>query len=186
MRLGTLMLLMGLSGCAASTATPVSLPTAINGIENDFRSAGVASGADLGTPAQVAAFDASVRKMQCSSDSANPILPVLNHDVSLNLSGQFTSGGEFSVTNFWRGLGGNVSRQQGQTVSADVTFLPLSELPDLYLQRELSALSGLDSKIAAPIQQGDVTKRDWLVDHVSGLEARYNPEQCPKARSLLP
>ncbi|GCE82216.1 hypothetical protein [Komagataeibacter diospyri] len=136
--------MIGLSGCAVHPAkVSTTIPQAMAGIQSSLAQAGVVSVSHAGdwTPAQDALFVRAVRAAQCSQDRADPVVGTIAGDVTLQLSGQFTQGGQFSVgaitTAPTFGVQGDATRTRGQTVSLSVAYAPLSSLPDVEMSRQL-------------------------------------------------
>lgn len=92
--------MVGLSGCAVHPAkVSTTIPQAMAGIQSSLAQAGVVSVSHASdwTPAQDALFVRAIRAAQCSQDRADPVVGTIAGDVTLQLSGQFTQGGQFSV-----------------------------------------------------------------------------------------
>ncbi|GCE85344.1 hypothetical protein [Komagataeibacter diospyri] len=136
--------MIGLSGCAVHPAkVSTTIPQAMAGIQSSLAQAGVVSVSHAGdwTPAQDALFVRAVRAAQCGQDRADPVVGTIAGDVTLQLSGQFTQGGQFTVgaitTAPTFGVQGDATRTRGQTVSLPVAYAPLSSLPDVEMSRQL-------------------------------------------------
>ncbi|GCE89411.1 hypothetical protein MSKU15_1012 [Komagataeibacter diospyri] len=136
--------MIGLSGCAVHPAkVSTTIPQAMAGIQSSLAQAGVVSVSHAGdwTPAQDALFVRAVRAAQCGQDWADPVVGTIAGDVTLQLSGQFTQGGQFTVgaitTAPTFGVQGDATRTRGQTVSLPVAYAPLSSLPDVEMSRQL-------------------------------------------------
>lgn len=136
--------MIGLSGCAVHPSkVSTTIPQAMAGIQSSLAQAGVVSVSHAGdwTPAQDALFVRAVRAAQCSQDRADPVVGTIAGDVTLQLSGQFTQGGQFTVgaitTAPTFGVQGDATQTRGQTVSLPVSYAPLSSLPDVEMSRQL-------------------------------------------------
>ncbi|NVN37165.1 hypothetical protein [Komagataeibacter swingsii] len=136
--------MVGLSGCAVHPAkVSTTIPQALAGIQASLAQAGVVSVSHAGdwTEKQDALFVRAVRSAQCSQGRSDPVVVTIAGDVTLQLSGQFTQGGQFSVgaitTAPTFGIQGDASRTRGQTVSLLVSYAPLSSMPDVEMGRQL-------------------------------------------------
>ncbi|GCE83091.1 hypothetical protein [Komagataeibacter diospyri] len=135
---------MVLSACAIHPARiSTTIPQAMAGIQASLAQAGVVSVSHAGdwTENQDARFTRAVRAAQCSQNVADPVVGTIAGDVTLQLSGQFTQGGQFSVgaitTAPTFGMQADASRVRGQTVSLPVAYAPLSSMPDVEMGRQL-------------------------------------------------
>jgi len=136
--------MIGLSGCAVHPSmVSTTIPQAMAGIQSSLAQAGVVSVSHAGdwTEDQDARFTRAVRGAQCSQKVADPVVGTIAGDVTLQLSGQFTQGGQFSVgaitTAPTFGVQADASRTRGQTVSLPVAYAPLSSMPDVQMGRQL-------------------------------------------------
>lgn len=129
-------------------------------IQSSLAQAGVVSVSHASdwTPAQDALFVRAIRAAQCRQDRPDPVVGTIAGDVTLQLSGQFTQGGQFSVgaitTAPTFGIGADASRVRGQTVSLPVAYAPLSSMPDVEMGRQL----GYEASIFA--QNDDVRRTE--------------------------
>ncbi|GBQ80544.1 hypothetical protein AA15237_3010 [Komagataeibacter xylinus NBRC 15237] len=120
-----------------------TIPAAMAGIQSSLAQAGVVSVSHAGdwTAEQDARFTRAVRAAQCSQHTPDPVVGTIAGDVTLQLSGQFTQGGQFSVgaitTAPTFGVQGDASRTRGQTVSLPVAYAPLSSMPDVEMSRQI-------------------------------------------------
>ena len=136
--------MIGLSGCAVHPSkVSTTIPQAMAAIQTSLARAGVVSVSHAGdwTPAQDALFVRAVRAAQCSQERADPVVGTITGDVTLQLSGQFTQGGQFTVGTITTaptfGVQGDASRVRGQTVSLPVAYAPLSSMPDVEMGRQI-------------------------------------------------
>nr|WP_241503263.1 hypothetical protein [Komagataeibacter melaceti] len=133
-----------MAGCALQPG-PVhtTIPQAMASIQSSLAQAGVVSVSHAGdwTAAQQARFAQAVRAAQCTQHTPDPVVGTIAGDVTLQLSGGFTQGGQFSVGTITTaptfGIEGDASRTRGQTVSLPVAYAPLSSLPDVEMARQL-------------------------------------------------
>ena len=135
--------LLGLFACAHQAPVQTTIPDAMASIQASLTRAGaisVSHAADW-TPDQTARFEQAVRAAQCSQGMADPVIGTVVGNVTLELSGTFTQGGQFTVgavtTAPTVGIGGSASRTRGQQVSLPVAYAPLSSLPDVEMSRQI-------------------------------------------------
>lgn len=135
---------MALSACAIHPARiSTTIPQAMAGIQSSLAQAGVVSVSHAGdwTAEQDARFTRAVRAAQCSQHTPDPVVGTIAGDVTLQLSGQFTQGGQFSVgaatTVPTFGVQADASRTRGQLISLPVAYAPLSSMPDVEMGRQL-------------------------------------------------
>ncbi|WP_026019765.1 hypothetical protein [Komagataeibacter europaeus] len=145
--------MVGLSGCAVHPAkVSTTIPQAMAGIQSSLAQAGVVSVSHAGdwTEDQDALFVRAVRAAQCSQGRSDPVVGTIAGDVTLQLSGQFTQGGQFSVgaitTAPTFGVQADASRVRGQTVSLPVAYAPLSSMPDVEMGRQLGYEASMFAK----------------------------------------
>ncbi|AZV39890.1 hypothetical protein CXP35_15105 [Komagataeibacter xylinus] len=135
---------LGLSACAHQTPVQTTIPAAMASIQSSLAQAGAVSVSHAGnwTAEQDARFTHAVRAVQCSQHTSDPVVGTIAGDVTLQLSGQFTQGGQFSVSAATTvptfGVQADASRMRGQTVSLPVAYAPLSSLPDVEMSRQIS------------------------------------------------
>lgn len=185
-----------LSGCAVHPAkVSTTIPQAMAGIQSSLAQAGVVSVSHAGdwTPAQDALFVRAVRAAQCSQDRADPVVGTIAGDVTLQLSGQFTQGGQFSVgaatTVPTFGVQGDASRTRGQSISLPVSYAPLSSMPDVEMGRQL----GYEASIFA--QNDDarhaeaarlIADREELRGRVRAMIDTWVSEECTRRAPVVP
>ncbi|QHC34181.1 hypothetical protein [Komagataeibacter xylinus] len=134
---------LGLSACAHQAPVQTTIPAAMASIQSSLAQAGVVSVSHAGdwTAEQDALFVRAIRAAQCSQDRPDPVVGTIAGDVTLQLSGQFTQGGQFSVgaatTVPTFGVQADASRTRGQAISLPVAYAPLSSMPDVEMGRQL-------------------------------------------------
>ncbi|QHC35330.1 hypothetical protein [Komagataeibacter xylinus] len=134
---------LGLSACTHQAPVQTTIPAAMAGIQSSLAQAGVVSVSHAGdwTEDQDARFTRAVHAAQCSQHTPDPVVGTIAGDVTLQLSGQFTQGGQFSVgtasTVPTFGVQADASRTRGQAISLPVAYAPLSSLPDVEMGRQL-------------------------------------------------
>ncbi|MGC5748388.1 hypothetical protein J4P41_07075 [Gluconobacter sp. NFX36] len=180
-----LLLCLTLSACSAGTNAPTTISAAIAGVQSDLTKAGVVSVSDLQgwSAAQMSAFDANVRALQCAQKVADPVVSMIAGPVTMNLTGSFTQSGSFSVSASASsltpvfGLQADASRTHVQTLSMPVQFVPLSALPDAEMQREVQYAGDL-IKQRPDVTDRIVSDRDALAAHVRLLSSGYDGGGC--------
>ncbi|WEQ56434.1 hypothetical protein LV564_04940 [Komagataeibacter nataicola] len=134
---------LGLSACAHQAPVQTTIPQAMASIQSSLAQAGVVSVSHAGdwTAEQDARFTRAVRAAQCSQNTPDPVVGTIAGNVTLQLSGQFTQGGQFSVgtasTVPTFGVQADASRTRGQAISLPVAYAPLSSMPDVEMGRQL-------------------------------------------------
>ncbi|MGS0648050.1 hypothetical protein ACU81Q_10500 [Komagataeibacter melomenusus] len=133
-----------LAGCATHPArTATTIPQAMTSIQSSLTQAGVISVSHAGdwTAEQDVRFTHAVRAAQCSQHTPDPVVGTIAGDVTLQLSGQFTQGGQFSVgaatTVPTFGVQADASRTRGQMISLPVAYAPLSSMPEVEMSRQI-------------------------------------------------
>ena len=132
-----------LAGCAAPSR-PITIAAALHELQGQLRAAGAVS-ATGATPAE---FAAAVRAAQCEARAADPEVPVLAGEVTIDLTGSFTVNGGFAVGPAITGgppfgLSGSLARGQTQQLTLPLSFAALSELPDVSAARRLALFAAL-------------------------------------------
>ena len=188
--------MIGLSGCAVHPAkVSTTIPQAMAAIQSSLAQAGVVSVSHAGdwTPDQDALFVRGVRAAQCSQDRADPVVGTIAGDVTLQLSGQFTQGGQFTVGSITTaptfGVQADATRTRGQTVSLPVAYAPLSSLPDVEMGRQLgyeaSMLAQNDDARHAEAPQL-IADREKLRERVKVVVDSWQQEECTSQEKLAP
>lgn len=187
--------MIGLSGCSSHAPIPTTIPQAMTGIQTSLSRAGVVSVSHAGewTPEQDALFVRSVRVAQCSQERADPVVGTIAGDVTLQLSGQFTQGGQFTVGTITTaptfGVQGDASRVRSQTVSLPVAYAPLSSMPDVEMGRQI----GYETAIFA--QNDDarhseakrlIADREELRGRVQSMIDTWTIAECARHEPVTP
>ncbi|MDI6652754.1 hypothetical protein QMA67_07320 [Gluconobacter japonicus] len=180
-----LLLCLVLSACSAGTSAPTTISAAISGVQSDLTKAGVVSVSDVQgwSAAQMSAFDANVRALQCAQKTADPVVAMIAGPVTMDLTGSFTQSGSFSVSASASsltpvfGLQADASRTHVQTLSLPVQFVPLSALPDAEMGREIGYAGDL-IKQRLDVTDRIVSDRDELAAHVRLLSSSYDGGGC--------
>ncbi|MCE2574402.1 hypothetical protein [Komagataeibacter sp. FNDCR2] len=188
--------LFGITGCVLHP-DPVltTIPQAMAGIQSSLAQAGVVSVSHAGdwTAEQEARFVQAVRAAQCSQHTPDPVVGTIAGDVTLQLSGSFTQGGQFSVgaitTAPTFGVEGDASRTRGQTISLPVAYAPLSSMPDVEMGRQL----GYETELLA--QNDDarhaevarlISDREELRGRVQAMIDRWDMGDCTVHARVVP
>lgn len=186
-RLYTAVLAAVLCGCTGNLKPPTTVSGAISGIENDLVAARLVGVSHPTTwlPEQEAEFRANVAALQCNQHRANPIVAIMTGPVDIQLNGNFSQSGQFSVSSLTTvpvmGLNGEVVRSNGQQLSLPVSFVSLASLPDAELAREASGSTPLLAQAdAVRLAEGKrlVAERDALADKVQAAIAGYPGRRC--------
>ncbi|ATU72696.1 hypothetical protein SXCC_04823 [Gluconacetobacter sp. SXCC-1] len=181
--------LLGLSACAHQAPVQTTIPDAMAGIQASLARAGaisVSHAADW-TPDQTARFKQAVRAAQCSQGMADPVIGTVVGNVTLELSGAFTQGGQFTVgavtTAPTVGIGGSASRTRGQQISLPVAYTPLSSLPDVEMSRQV----GYETEMLAQNDDARHSEAMRLVTDREKLRARVTAmiDNWPLAHQCL-
>ena len=187
-----LLLCLVLSACSMGTNAPTTISAAIAGVQADLTKVGVVSVSDVQhwSAAQMSAFDANVRALQCAQHASDPVVGMISGPVTMNLTGSFTQSGSFSVSASASslapvfGLQADASRTHAQMLSLPVQFVPLSALADAEMEREveyagaiLGQNDGVRDRAAARIEADRIV----LADHVRLLVSGYDGAPCSAA-----
>lgn len=164
-----------LAGCAQQSR-PVSIGQALQSLQQELRAAGAISaiGSD---PAQ---FAAAARAAQCAAQQPDPEVPLMAHDLTLDLTGSFSATGGFTVGSAVVGLAltGNATRGQTQELALPLTFVALSEVPAAVAAQRLAPLAGLPSADRALETRRIIRDRNALRQRIHDLIADWSAAQC--------
>ncbi|WP_010514863.1 hypothetical protein [Komagataeibacter oboediens] len=188
--------MVGLSGCAVHPAkVSTTIPQAMAGIQSSLSQAGVVSVSHAGdwTEDQDALFVRAVRAAQCSQGRSDPVVGTIAGDVTLQLSGQFTQGGQFSVgaitTAPTFGVQADASRVRGQMVSLPVAYAPLSSMPDAEMGRQLGYEASMfaqndDARHAEAARL--IADREELRGRVQAMIDTWGADECDGREPVAP
>lgn len=177
---GVALLAAALGGCGAGGANrPITIAAALAELQAQLRAAGAVS-ASGGDPA---AFDHAARAAQCEAGTADPEVPLLAREITVDLTGSFTAGGGFSVGDavLGSGLSATATRGQTQSITLPLTFVALSNVPDATLAARLATLADLPAPERARQTEDAVARRDTLARRIDALVAGFRPELCRPA-----
>ncbi|WP_374762620.1 hypothetical protein [Komagataeibacter xylinus] len=179
---------MVLSACANHPARiSTTIPQAMAGIQSSLAQAGVVSVSHAGdwTAEQDARFTRAVRTAQCSQHTPDPVIGTIAGDVTLQLSGQFTQGGQFSVgaatTVPTFGVQADASRTRGQAISLPVAYAALSSMPDVEMGRQLGYEASMfaqndDARHAEAARM--IADREELWGRVQAMIDTWSAKEC--------
>ena len=167
-----------LDGCARSSA-PITIGQALGEVQRELGAAGAVSavGAD---PAR---FAAAARAAQCAAQQADPEVPLLAHDLSLDLTGSFSATGGFTVGSAVVGLGATASATRGQTqeIVLPLSFVALSEVPAMVASQRLAPLAALPQRDRIAETRPILAERDALRVRIGTLIRSWTPASCGSA-----
>ncbi len=170
-----------LAGCAAPSR-PITIAAALQELQGQLRAAGAVSA----TGASPEAFAAAVRAAQCEARAADPEVPILASEVTIDLTGSFTVNGGFAVGPAITGgppfgLSSSLSRGQTQQLTLPLSFAALSELPDVSAARRLALFSALPPSVRSVETRRVVVQRDALRAQTRQLIAGFDTRACDGA-----
>ncbi|PYD80099.1 hypothetical protein ACM0P6_08920 [Komagataeibacter sucrofermentans] len=189
-----LLALVCLWGCAHDRPVQTTIPAAMAGLETTLGQAGIVSvshPADWSQP-QAARFTAAIRAAQCRQHVADPVIGAIVGDVTLQLSGSFTHGGQFTVgaltTSPTFGLAADASRTTTQQVSLPVSYASLSSMPEVEMARQATyetTLLGQNDAIRHTEATRLLAGRDALRQITNGLIQSWRADDCAPAPQPL-
>lgn len=142
------------AGCAGGTAgasRPIPLKDALAILQQDLRDVAPVTLTDVGGvgEGELRVIN-EIGMEQCKQDTANPLMPVLNGPLNLQLFGQFQIGGEigFSVTApVSLTVSAGVNQQQGQQIAVPISFVALAGLADFHFGQDMANFSNLPDNL---------------------------------------
>lgn len=177
--LGSILVSVLLTGCAQQSR-PVGVGQALQSLQRQLADAGTVSavGSDPDR------FAAAARAAQCAAGQADPEIPLLAHDLTLDLTGSFSATGGFTIGSAVVGLSltGNATRGQTQELVLPITFVALSELPASVAGQRLAPLAALPDADRRTEVARVIEDRDSLRSRISALIAGWTPQLCVKGR----
>ncbi len=176
LRLGAMLLGAALPSGCARTSAPVTIAQALAELQRELGAAGAVSavGSD---PAR---FAAAARAAQCAGRQADPEVPLLAHDLTVDLTGSFTATGGFTVGSSVVGTSLNLGATRGQTqeLVLPLSFVALSEVPAIAAAQRLAPLATLPPADRAAETAPILQDRDRLRMLIDGLIASWTPAVC--------
>ncbi len=167
-----------LSGCVAASR-PITIAQALDELQTQLQAAGAVSA----TAAGAGQFEAAALAAQCAARTANPAVPFLSHEITVNLTGSFTATGSFAVGPAATGgppfgLSAGGTRAQTQGLTLPLTFAALSELPDVVTAQRVALYAGLP-KAARDVEIARlVAERDELRQRTAAVIASFDAAKC--------
>lgn len=146
-----------------------------------------AAGAVSATAAGAGQFEAAALAAQCAARTANPAVPFLSHEITVNLTGSFTATGSFAVGPAATGgppfgLSAGGTRAQTQGLTLPLTFAALSELPDVVTAQRVALYAGLPKAAHDAELNRLVAERDELRRRTQIVIADFNPAKCASGK----
>ena len=184
-----------LSACVHGRTVQTTIPTAMAGIQTTLAQAGAVSVSHAGawTAQQDAYFRQAVRAAQCAQHAADPVIGTITGDVTLQLAGSFTHGGQFTVgaltTAPTVGLAANASRTSSQQVSLPLSYAPLSSLPDVEMGRQMgyeTALFGQNDSVRQSEARRLMADRDRFRQIIHALIHAWDARRCMTPPPVTP
>lgn len=164
-----------LAGCARASA-PITIGQALAELQRELQAAGAVSavGSD---PAR---FAQQVLAAQCAAQEADPEVPVLAHDLTVDLSGSFSATGGFTVGSTVVGTGITASATRGQTqqLTLPLSFVALSEVPAAVAAQRLVPLAALPEASRRMEVTRVLAGRNALRVRIDRLIASWTPASC--------
>ena len=172
-----------LAACAQQSR-PVTIAQALQSLQRELGAAGTVSavGSDPGR------FAAAAHAAQCAARQPDPEIPLLAHDLTLDLTGSFSASGGFTIGSSVVGaaLTGTATRGQTQELVLPITFVALSELPAAVAGQRLAPLAGLPEADRRAEVARILEERDGLRLRIAGLIAGWTPQSCKDADNSTP
>ncbi len=167
-----------LAGCA-SQSRPVTIATALHELQTQLQAAGAVSTVGAST----AQFAQAVQAAQCEARLANPEVPVIAHEITIDLTGTFTANGGFAVGPSITGgppfgLSSSLTRGQTQGLILPLTFAALSELPDVMAAQRAVLFSGLPQAARNAEMRRVLIERNALRTRTQALIAGFDLQAC--------
>ncbi len=173
-----LVLLLLLGGCA-SASRPVTIAEALHELQDQLQAAGAVSATGAGPKR----FAEAALSAQCETRTANPEVPFLAHEITIDLTGNFTATGGFAVGPAITGgppfgLSGSLARGQTQALALPLTFAALSDLPDVVAAQRATLFTGLPPAARAAGMRRIIAERNALRAQTARLIADFDPRAC--------
>lgn len=186
--------LLFLTNCSNKTTIDnISLSSVISNIRNDIQTSNslAINNYETWTTEQKSNFDETVAELQCQTNSSDPIIPIINDNFTLNLSGSFTKSGSFGISTAQitkpnLSLSGTLSKTTTQEITVPVNFVALSLLPYYQMNKKMSLTQMLytsnnsDKKIINDEENYLIKERNDFSQHIQFLINAYSKEYCIK------
>ncbi len=140
-----------LPGCwrqaSVEASRPIPLKDALAILQQDLREVAPVTLSDVGGVGNgESRVINEIGVEQCKQDTANPLMPILNGPLSLQLSGQFQVGGQLGfVVSTPPALSAQASVQAGvgQTIAVPISFISLSGLANFHFGQDTANFSNV-------------------------------------------
>ncbi|MCE2565205.1 hypothetical protein [Komagataeibacter sp. FNDCF1] len=184
-----------LGACSHAGRVQTTIPAAMTTLQSTLAQAGVISVSHAGdwTAGQAARFARGIRAAQCGQQAADPVVGTITGDVTLQLSGTFTQGGQFTVGALTTApvfeLGADASRTASQQVSLPVSYAPLSSMPDVEMARQMgyeTALFSQNDTIRHSEASRLIQERESLRQVTTGLIRSWRESTCTRPMPVRP
>lgn len=189
-----LLMALLLTGCSNQTTIEMtSLSSVITNIRNDLQNNNTIAVNNYSnwSDSQKSIFDENITELQCNLNSSDPIIPIINDNFTLNLSGSFAKSGSFgiSTTQLTKpnlSLSGTLSKTTTQEITVPVNFVALSLLPYYQMNKKMSLSQMLytsnntDKKILSDEENYLIKERNDFSQHIQFLINAYSKEYCIK------
>ena len=164
-----------LGGCARASA-PITIAQALQEVQRELAGAGAVSAVGS-TPSR---FAAAARAAQCAALQADPEVPLLARDLTVDLTGTFSATGGFTVGSAVVGLSLTASGTRGQTqeLVLPLSFVALSEMPAAVAAQRLAPLAALPETDRKAETRQILADRDGLRARIADLIASWTPDLC--------
>ncbi len=167
-----------LTGCVAASR-PITIAQALDELQMQLQAAGAVSA----TAAGAGQFEAAARAAQCHARTADPGVPFLSHEITVNLTGSFSATGSFAVgppatggPPFGLSAGGTRAETQGLTLP--LTIAALSELPDVVTAERVALYAGLPKAARDAALARLVAERDDLQRRTDAVIGSFDLRKC--------
>ena len=182
---GAALLLLG--GCGAAAPKPATIAEALHALQTQLAAAGAVSATGAG-PVR---FAQAARAAQCEAGAPNPEVPILAHEITIDLTGSFTANGGFAVGPAITGgppfgLSASLARGQTQALSLPLTFAALSELPDVVIAQRIALFANLPAASRKIENRRLLAERDAQRRQIRALIAGFDPRTCSGAPGAGP
>lgn len=165
-------------------SAPITIGQALQEVQRELGAAGAVSA--VGT--DPARFAAAARSAQCGAQQANPEVPLLAQNLTVDLAGSFSATGGFTVGSAAVGLSAtaNATRGQTQELQLPLSFVALSEVPAMMAAQRLAPLAALPVADRRAQTARILADRNDLRRRIAGLIASWTPSACAGVPAQAP
>ena len=184
-----------LAACTQAGRVQTTIPAAMAAIQSTLAQAGTVSvsHAENWTAGQASSFARNVHAAQCGQQVADPVVGTISGTVTLQLSGNLTQGGQFTLDTLATiptfSLDATASHTSSQQISLPVSYAPLSSLPDVEMARQMDYETALFSQNDT-IRQGEARRltreREALRQVTSRLIGSWQSGDCARPMPVRP